>query len=614
MASSPVARQQQRRKASARSKAAAPQPQHASASISSFARVSKTTTARTDSKKQDPASSSPTPATPAATTTTRTSTRRKTSATAALEPITPASRKRKAATRPSEVEDSLSADEGTPKRTATAAAAPALRAPTTAPLQLPSQPAKRGRGRPPKKPRHVAPLAAIPTTTISVPPRKRARSPTPSASIASESDDASALLFKKLRLESSPASTRFSSSLSSFSGDSCAPPPTTPDTPVSDADSGGARSRARALPPAVAALVDLHAALLRTLSLHAAHAGAGAPADLRALRADAARAWGRRAVSADDVRACLGVLLAADTTAAPPLLELVDYGPGKVCLEIRAAAEDGAAARAVPRPPLREAELKAAFAAEVRARWSRWCAEEAGERDEDEDEEGDARAFLAALPRAPVTICESVAKAAPVLDAGRRRLDALRGGLEAKRAAKLRPPTGGARERKLGQGPGPEPPQQQQEEKEQKQEPQQQPQPKLSLLDRLRAKAQQKAAGAGAGQLTAAQAARRAALQRAPAVGAVLGMLGRAEGSGFAMAAVVQRLRDSAPGGAGLARDDAAACVRLLAAEVAPAWVRVVRLPGRPEAVVLDPAAEVGARELRERVEGLLARLQREGR
>ncbi|KAI1085235.1 hypothetical protein F5B20DRAFT_135877 [Whalleya microplaca] len=507
----------QRRKASSKSKATTPH-QHASSSISSFARVSKTIT-QTDIKKE--------PAT----------TPRKD---IKLEAITPASRKRKVVTA---VEDDSSADER-----------PSKAAPTSI-SKTPTQPAKRGRGRPSKKAR------AEPA------PRKRARSPSVSDSEASVIN--SGALFKKLRLESSPS--RCSS-------------PLTADTSAADSDADAYINfkKPRQLPDEVLSLVNLHASLLKALTLHYAHNGTHVPADLRLLCPNVARAWGKKQVTDADIRLCIGVLNSDETTSTNNTLRpfsLSDYGRGKICIEIDPAHGSG---------PLDEKKLNDVFRANLEHLWSRFTTTTT-------TTSNDASAFTQTLPRAPITLCASVSKAAPVLSRGQKQLEELKQGLALKKQNKAQAQTKGLLGGSSSSTTTATTPATNADGT------------KMSLLDRLRLKAQQKAAMPAG--LSPAQLSRRAALQRVDEVAAMVGMLSRASsGDGrisFSMGAMLEKLKDSFR--MGISRDEGATCVRLLAAEVAPEWLRVVTVGGR-ENVVVETDRLVSKAEIAGRVRAILER------
>ncbi|KAI4866742.1 hypothetical protein F4820DRAFT_241540 [Hypoxylon rubiginosum] len=533
---------QQRRKVSTLKKSKVTTPQrHASSSISSFARVSKTTT-HVDIKKE------------LATTPIKNAT---------LEPLTPASRKRKVVA--SVEDDDLSADE-TPKK---------LSLPLAKSGKAVAQPAKRGRGRPPKKSR---PEPAS---------KKRARSP--SVSDSDESTVNAGTLFKKLRLESSPS--RCSSPLTAE----------TSLTDYSEADADNeitpTKKTQRPLPSEVLDLIDLHSALLKTLTLHYAHNGSNVPADLRVLCPNVARAWGKKRVTDADIRICLGVLNQASTsqhnngnktstqTKVSPLFSLSNYGRGKVCIEIDSAQHSGGR-------PLDEKKLNGEFRSNLTLLWTQFAtATENGAADA-------SSTFVSTLPKAPVSLCASLAKAAPVLSKGQKRLEELKHGIMAKKEATAaavakKPQTSNSSSRATN---GNDTPMTNADGS------------KMSLLDRIRLKSLQRASSS-ATNLTPAQLERRAALQRASEVAAVLGMLGRAGGDGgrvpFTMATVLEKLKDSFR--EGISREEGAACVRLLAADVAPEWIRVVVVGGR-ENVVVETDRQMGRADIEGRVRAILGR------
>ncbi|XXH03784.1 multiprotein-bridging factor 1 [Hypoxylon texense] len=534
---------QQRRKASTLTKSKVTTPQkHASSSISSFARVSKTTTTHTDIKKE-----------------LTTTPIKKT----ALEPLTPASRKRKVIA--TVEEDDLSADE-TPKK---------LSLPPAKLGKAVAQSAKRGPGRPAKKSR---PEPA---------PKKRARSP--SVSDSDESTINAGSLFKRLRLESSPS--RCSSPLTAE----------TSLTDYSEADADNeitpTKKTHRPLPTEVLDLIDLHSALLKTLTLHYAHNGSNVPADLRVLCPNVARAWGKKKVTDADIRICLGVLNQTSTSPynnkaftqakATPLFSLSNYGRGKVCIEIDSTQHSGGR-------PLNEKKLNDEFRANLTLLWTQFAAQ---------NDANDASAFTSTLPKAPVSLCASLAKAAPVLSKGQKRLEELKHGIAAKKEA-----TAAAKSAVVAKKP-------QSTSSNNATNTNDTPMTnadgsKMSLLDRIRLKSLQKASAA-ATNLTPAQLERRAALQRASEVAAVLGMLGRAQGNGcggrvsFTMAAVLEKLKDSFR--EGISREEGAACVRLLAGDVAPDWIRVVVVGGR-ENVVVETDRQLGRADIEGRVRAVLER------
>jgi hypothetical protein len=500
---------------------AVPPKQPAPSTISTFARVSKSMT-NNDVKKEVVLTTTTTP---------RKSTRAATAA-------TPASRKRKAVL--SLDSDSSDDEEDIVQPT------PSISTPRE--FLTP----KRGRGRPPKKTR---------PTTGSL---KRTRSP--SLSDSDQSTIATDKLFKRLRLESSPS--RASS-------------PLTTDTSLSDIELSSSVSK---LPCEVLRLVDLHSSFLKTLTLHYAHNGSHVPADLRVLCPNVSRAWGRRAVTEQDIRVCIGVLTTNTTLAEKPEFSLVDYGRGKICIELDQTVVSG---------PLNEQRLNESFRSNIEALWAQRGAAST-----------DAAAFVRGLHKAEVTICESVAKAAPVLAKGQKRLEEIKQGMAAKKLEKeaKKPMTAAAmtttttttaaKPSPLAAAPSAAPVNPDGS--------------KMSLLDRIRHKQLQKAAMPAG--LSPAEQERRAALQRVDEVAALVGMLSRSSGGGrvsFPMATMLQKLKDSFR--MGISRDEGATCVRLLAREVAPEWVMVVTLAGR-ENVVIETDRQLSKAEVARRVQAITAR------
>ncbi|KAI0098910.1 hypothetical protein GGR51DRAFT_536865 [Nemania sp. FL0031] len=449
-----------------------------------------------------------------------------------LEAITPASRKRKII--PS-VEDDSSADER-PTKLAT----PSTIKSTSSSTETPTATVKRGRGRPPKKARPE-------------PTRKRVRSPSISDSEVSGIDTGA--LFKKLRLESSPS--RCSS-------------PLTADTSIagSDIELDTNPTRSSKLPEEVLSLIDLHTSFLKTLTLHYAHNGSNVPVDLRVLCPNIGRGWGKKKVTDADIRICLGILGGSSSPSSSPFY-LSNYGRGKICIEIEKSRSFG---------PLNENKLNALFRTNLTSLWTEFLA--------NGNIRAGAPAFLATLPKAPVTLCESVVKASPILLKGQQRLEDLKHGIAIKKQEKAAPKP--AADTPMANTDA----------------------PKMSLLDRIRLKSLQKAA-APAG-LTPAQLERRAALQRVEEVAALIGMLSRASSDGgmggrisFTMVSLLEKLKDSFR--MGISKQEGAVCVRLLASEVAPEWIRVITLSGR-ENVVVETGCQLGKPEVARRVQGILER------
>ncbi|GAB1313888.1 hypothetical protein MFIFM68171_04098 [Madurella fahalii] len=330
------------------------------------------------------------------------------------------------------------------------------------------------------------------------------------------------------------------------------------------------------LPQDLLDLLDLHVAFLKTLTMQYAHNGANSPIDLRTLYPSVTRAWGKRQVTLDDIQRMVGVLSwtpikSSDTTLqlSSPFF-LSDYGRNKICVELHSSAEPG---------PLREHKLNMDFESNLRTLWL------------SRREPTNTTLFIATLPKAAIKPCPSLVKSNLSLKNQQRTFDELKSSIALKK------------------------PQQHQHEEKEKETvkaavlaPALNPEgssTKLSLLERIRLKEQTQASQQGP---SAAELQRRASLQRAEDVAAVIGMLCKASGQAparmsFTMAALMVRLKDSSR--TPISREDGAACVRLLAAEVAPQWLRIVKV-GERENVVVQPAFQPSKGVVQERVKVLL--------
>ncbi|KAM7190712.1 hypothetical protein V8F20_009617 [Naviculisporaceae sp. PSN 640] len=365
---------------------------------------------------------------------------------------------------------------------------------------------------------------------------QNARPSTPSADPA----EAEAL-FERLKIQSSPVRKR----TKTF----------TPEKPSQDEYD---------LPQELLDLLDLQVAFLKTLTMEFAHNGTNSPVDLRNLTPSVTRSWGKRKVTLDDIRRCIGILAFTSTTQAP--FFLADYGRGKICIEFQPNAEPG---------PLREQKLNMDFEANLRTLWR-------GRR------QGDIQTalplFIATLPKAPVKAAEA-AKSMPILGGkSQRTLEELKNGV-------IRKPAPSQEEAQKTAPPALNP-----------------DGTKMSLLDRIRQKELVQSQAALTGP-TAAELQRRAALQRADDVAAVIGMLSAATASAgqariaFTMPALMVKLKDSLR--SPISSEDGIECVRLLAKEIAPSWLRIVTVGGR-ENVVVQMGFQPSRGEVEQKVQSLL--------
>ncbi|PSR87330.1 hypothetical protein BD289DRAFT_367322, partial [Coniella lustricola] len=315
------------------------------------------------------------------------------------------------------------------------------------------------------------------------------------------------------------------------------------------------------LPQELLDVVSLFASLLKTLTLHYAHNGTNSPVDLRQISQAVSIAWGKRRISLADVRRCVGIMDATASASGPAgPVYLVDYGNKKVCIELRDEFQGR---------PLDEDRLVDAFGENLCKMWK------------DANETAvvqDLAAFILGLPKATVQNCDSVAKASATVSRGQRAMAELRQGIAARKegneATKApvmivdHTPSDNSNDNSGATPPG----------------------FKLSLLERLRIKETQLAQLAASGP-TPAELERKAALQRADDIAAVIGMLAKsvpAAGMGgrvsFTMVVLMQKLKDSLR--LPISQEEGAACVRLLAAEVAPEWLRIVKIGGKENVVI----------------------------
>lgn len=351
------------------------------------------------------------------------------------------------------------------------------------------------------------------------------------------------------------------------------------------------------LPTELVNLLALHSSFLTALSLHYAHNGTASPVDLRDLTASITKAWGQRKVTIDDVRLCVGVLGAGPQADNNPFY-LSDYTHNKICLELRDEHKMAGAGL------MNEDALQHLFVQSLEHLWAAWSraqgpvrpisarpiatpkrgrgrpkkADKAQQSIQLFVDDTTILKFIAELPHAEIKLCASAVAIAPVKEKGRKRLrefqDSQKQGRNVKKA---RESTGKENEPAITQ--------------------QQQPAAqakitefasvrKSNLLDRILAK--EALAASGPAAPSPAEQQRRAALQRSEEVLRILSLLTAGKGSrvSFSMAALVQSLQGSIR--SPLSRDEVMKCVEVLAQEVAPGYVNVVKL-GAISSVVVMP-------------------------
>ena len=359
------------------------------------------------------------------------------------------------------------------------------------------------------------------------------------------------------------------------------------------------------LPSELNDLVLLHSSFLTALSLHYAHNGTSTPVDLRTLVSSIASVWGKRKVTLDDVRLCLGVMSVTKAQSVQEqVFRLSDYGQGKVCLEMEKWPQrSGIMARHID-----EDALNNLFIQGLEQNWKDWIYSRTQEQGSEVQristvtptkKRGRPRkikatgiaigsprtnidtpldpstisAFIAQLPQIEITVCSSLLKVAPLREKGRKRLQDLKYDALHARTQKEKG--------KVSKG---------KENKAQSKITAFASTRKLDLLDRVLAK--QALQASLPNPPSVAELQRKAALQRAEEVLAVLSLLAAGKGLGqrvsFSMTALVQSLQGSVR--SPISKDEAIRCVELLAEEVAPGYVSLVRM-GSMCSVVVNQAA-----------------------
>jgi phage gp46-like protein len=304
----------------------------------------------------------------------------------------------------------------------------------------------------------------------------------------------------------------------------------------------------------------------------------------------------------DDVRLCVGVLGAGPSAANNPFY-LSDYSRGKICLELRHEQQVAGNLGA-----LNQEALQTMFMESLDALWKTWNQAQAAAKpistrpiatprkrgrprkvsatqktiESFVVDDISVAKFIAQLPLAEITLCTSATALEPRREKGRKRLRELTEAASQGRSPKKARETTGKENLSAA--------------------PQSQPQPtqakitefasvrKNNLLDRILAK--QAVKESGPAPLSQAELQRRAALQRSEEVIGILSLLAASKGSGsrasFPMSALLQSLQGSIR--TPLSREEMLRCVEVLASEVAPEYLSIVKM-GAISSVVINQAA-----------------------
>ncbi|KAJ4374487.1 hypothetical protein N0V86_007356 [Didymella sp. IMI 355093] len=350
------------------------------------------------------------------------------------------------------------------------------------------------------------------------------------------------------------------------------------------------------LPVELLNLLALHSSFLTALSLHYAHNGTSTPADLRELTASVTLVWKQRKVTYDDIRLLLGVLNYGPDGSNNPY-HISDYGRGKIVLEIKENSSMLSGMTGV-----NEQALTDMFKAGLDALWSQWSISQkmasrpiaTAKRGRGRPKKADGNQarlenflddaslskFLAQLPLADIETCTSLSAIAPLQEKGRKRMREFKESVQHGRLQKKRQVSGKENDPNISQITPAAP-----------------AQPKITefaavrktnLLDRILAK--QEAARTGPAAPTAAELQRRAALQRSEEVLGVLSLLCASRPGmrvSFSTTTVLQQLQGSIR--SPISKEEAMKCIEVLASEVAPGHVSLVRM-GAISSVVVVPA------------------------
>ncbi|KAI9715502.1 MAG: hypothetical protein M1828_000809 [Chrysothrix sp. TS-e1954] len=149
-------------------------------------------------------------------------------------------------------------------------------------------------------------------------------------------------------------------------------------------------------------LLDLYTCFLKALSLHRAHHGSTVPANLRVLLPSVSKIWGKRQVTLLDIRRLIG-----QEGYGTEDLRLTDYGQGRILVEVN---DQGSSKLGMP-----DADRTAAFKHILQLRWTRWS------EDNQQPSSGD-QSFEQTLPLAPILRSTTLEKIAPLFTKGQKRL------------------------------------------------------------------------------------------------------------------------------------------------------------------------------------------------
>ncbi|KAG2170457.1 hypothetical protein VTO58DRAFT_107422 [Aureobasidium pullulans] len=317
------------------------------------------------------------------------------------------------------------------------------------------------------------------------------------------------------------------------------------------------------LPPQLQELTRLFRAFLSSTSLYASHNGLGTPMYITSLLPHVTRTWKKRAVTEHDFQIMLGVLGKNDT------FELADNGEGSLCIELLESNRSTTG-------HFNQPEMTQLFQDRLSALWNQWTASSPTAR-------SNIEGFLAHIPRCEVITSQVAASTNIHMSKGAERLQDLKAGAVAARAAESasRKPLvhNSAKSAAAVASRG------------------------SSLLDRILAK--QAANLNKVDGPTPDQLARLSALDRITDIVDVLDNLaaGRARAS-FSTKTLVSNLQNSLR--SPLSAEEGLKCLELMAAEVSPTFVKIIRA-GSVDAVVVTRAGKPSSEQLSTRLDSARA-------
>lgn len=330
---------------------------------------------------------------------------------------------------------------------------------------------------------------------------------------------------------------------------------TPPLTPTADRQQPNA-----ILPSELRDLLSLYSSFLTSLSLHSASNGGSTSAvNIKSLLPLVTANWRKRSVTVVDVRKMLAL-----TQKAGPSFILEDRARAGIFIARAEASER------VSNNFIDEADLSAIFENCLRKAWSDWSAVTP-------EELITGRAFIRQLPIVDMAQNETTKNASLLPSRGQQRLADLKAGAataKAETTSSHTPVTSLAKDTTGIQNRN------------------------TSLLDRILAK-QASTANLPAGP-TRTELERKSALHRVEDVTRVLDMLAAGQPrASFSMSAMVQHLQQSLR--TPITREETERCLGLMATEIMPTFVKVVK-SGMMNGVVVTKGGKIGFADLKERL------------